>query len=350
MSDTCIIFSPEGLRGPSVGFRSAAWRRFRRRGWARSPPPAVTPNRRRGLALAFAAATTTAISIIPFKLATEESDPAHVVVVLVGGAAVFNSLGSGVQVLRRRRVPRQGAPVDWRVMAGVALALGVLGAVANLTASEAVARLDASISALLIQMQVIFAALLGWLWLREGVSARFALGTAIALAGIAVMAEGDGSGGAAVSGIGWGLIGAAGFGSIQVITRRYIDRIEPVWVNAIRMWLAVGLLALVPGSLAGAVDLPARSVGYALLAALIGPSWGRLMLMASARHIPAAMSTFIGFGTPVIALIGDWLILDGLPPLRAWLGGVVVALGMLVAVWTRSAPAPVADSTGTRPA
>ena len=40
---------------------------------------------------------------------------------------------------------------------------------------------------------------------------------------------------------------------MQVLTRRVIGRISPIAVNACRLWLAVGVLTLVPGMLAGAL-------------------------------------------------------------------------------------------------
>ena len=330
----------------------------------------------RGMALAFGAAAGTAAGLVPFKLAADQAEPEYIVVALLASAAVFNTLGSLVPVARRRADRRRGSTIDeaeaadgtllesagglgevdletsephardrrrssLRVTLWVGLVLGVLAATANFTASEAVSQLDASVSAVLIQMQVLFAALLGWLWLHEGVTRRFVVGAVMAIVGVAVI-QGGGAGSGAGSGASvWGLVAAACFGTMQVVTRRYIEQIEPVWVNALRLWIAVVLVASVPGSLSGALELSAEVVLLAAAAAFCGPFLGRLMMMLSARYIPAATSTLIGLSSPVLALLGDWLFLDGLPAARQWLGGAVVVAGMLLAV------APAARRSGS---
>jgi drug/metabolite transporter (DMT)-like permease len=297
-----------------------------------SAEPSATPDLvRRGMLLAFGAAGGAAIGLIPYKIAVRDAAPEHVVVAMLLAAALFNSISS-VGPVARRRAGTDTSKLSLKATLITGVVLGVLAAGANFTASEAVSRLDASVSSVLIQMQVLFAAALAWAWLHERVRRRFVLGAAVAIVGVALMQTGGVGGGLGDGGVLWGLAAAACFGSMQVVTRRFIDRIEPVWVNALRLWIAVLIVAALPGSLAGVLDLPARIVALAAAAAFCGPFLGRLMMMMSARYVPAATSTLIGLSAPLIALFADWLILDGFPDTRQWIGGCVIGLGMIVAI------------------
>jgi drug/metabolite transporter (DMT)-like permease len=285
-----------------------------------------------------------------------------VVVALLVSAALFNTLGSVVSATRGRteepvesagglaeidvETPDPDVPVtaepttaerrqtSMRITVGVGILLGMLAALANWTASEAISRLEVSIASLLIQMQVLFAALLARVWLGERVGRRFLAGALVALAGVAIM-QGVG-GGPATAAVLWGLASAACFGSMQVITRRWIRDIRTVVVNALRLWIAAAVVAAVPGAMAGVVDLPASTWALAAAAALCGPFLGRLMMMQSAHYVPAATSTLMGLSSPVLALGFGWILLDELPSWAEMLGGAVVVVGMAVAVGNRA--------------
>ena len=106
---------------------------------------------------------------------------------------------------------------------------------------------------------------------------------------------------------------------------------HPLWLNALRLWIAVAVVAAVPGSVAGALELSWQVAALAAAAAFSGPFLGRLMLMFAARHLTAAMSTLFGLATPVLALGADWAFLHSQPSAAQYAGGAVVMAGMLLA-------------------
>ncbi|MCP4434731.1 MAG: DMT family transporter [Actinomycetia bacterium] len=311
-----------------------------------------------GLLLAFGAAVGSAMGVIPYKVATDRAEPEYVVVALLVSAAILNTFGSIFSAIRgndrepvdsvgglaevdveaadplRTEQPAMARATSMQLTIGVGILLGLIAAVANWTASEAITRLEVSIAQLLIQMQVLFAALLARIWLGEKVGRRFLGGALLALLGLAVM-QGVGGASAGVAVL-WGLGSAACFGSMQVITRRWIERIHPVVVNALRLWIAAAIVALVPGALVGAMGLPIAVIGLAAAAAACGPFLGRLMMMHSAHFIPAATSTLMGLFAPVLALGFGWMLLSELPSGTELLGGALVVAGMFVAVSGRA--------------
>ena len=293
---------------------------------------AFVPNPRLGMLLGIGAATGSALGLIPFKLATRESGVAPLLVILMFSAASLNTLASLPSMWRERGGDngrgRASLPLTW--MAG--LAMGALGALANYGASEAVAHLDAAVAAVLIQLQVVFAALVGFAWLGERVSSRFIGGAALAAIGVAAMRVGEPAHSAAASGVLWGLVAAAAFGSMQVVVRRFIHRVSPSRLNALRLWIGLSLVAVLPGALAGALGCSPRAILLTALSAFCGPFLGRTMSMYAARHLPAALSTLFGLLTPVLALGADWAILHSAPGPREWVGGAIVIAGMLLAL------------------
>lgn len=305
----------------------------------------VRPNVRPGVLLALGAATGSALGVVPYKLATRQAEAAHVVLVLMFSAALLNTAASVPALLRHWPGRLSTGQVCLRSTLRAGLWMGALAAVANYASSEAVARLDAAVASLLIQLQVLFAAWLGWAWLGEQVGVRFILGALVAVCGVALMQLDHARDAGEQAGLWFGLVGAACFGSMQVVVRRYIHRLQPVWTNGLRLWMAVGLLAAVPGALHGALHCPREVIALAAASAFCGPFLGRLMMMLSARHIPAARSTLLGLSTPVLALLADWWVLDSLPRALQCVGGAVVVMGMLFAlVPGRQVDAPQAAS------
>ncbi len=311
----------------------------------RPSPPSHGTDRGVGFTLAFGSAACTAIATIPYKLAATEAPLEVVVVLLLVSAASLNTItaiGRTTTTRVRAAGAAPGAPgragVSWRITLWASALSGALAAGANVGATEAIARLDPAVAVLLIQLQVGVAATLGWLWLGEPVSRRFVAGGGLALIGVAGLAGGGLRGEVDAAAVGWGLIGALCFGSLHVVIRRYVERIDLVWTNALRLWIAVGFVVVTSGAAASVEDAPLRIVLLAATAAAIGPFAGRLMMMRAVRTLPAATSTLFGLASPVLTVGTAWLFLGTLPSLREALAGAVVLGGLVLALTPSRAP------------
>ncbi len=287
-------------------------------------------------ALAFGSAACTAVATIPYKVAATEAPLEVVVLLLLVSAASLNTataIGRGVVARLQPQAPARDRPaVSWRVTLWASALSGGLAAGANAGATEAIARLDPAIAVLLVQLQVGVAAILGWLWLGEPVSRRFIAGGSVALGGVAGLAGGGLRGDVDVAAVGWGLLGALCFGSLHVVIRRYVDRIDLVWTNALRLWIAVAVVAVGSGGLAALLEAPPRIVLLSATAATVGPFAGRLMMMRAVRTLPAATSTLFGLASPVLTVGTAWLFLGTLPSPREALAGAVVLGGLVLAL------------------
>ncbi len=285
-------------------------------------------DRRQGLLWALSSAIGGAFMVIPWKRANEVGEPAHAALLLLLVAAIANSAFASAQ---RWRNGSSGGGIG-RTDLAVAALLATFTLAGNLASARAIQQLSPALLNVLLRADVLFVALLGWPFLGERVEARFWLGAAVAVVGLGVL-QGPAplSGGQALLGSGTLMaIGAAlCFSGLAVTTRRFIHEIDPVAVNAIRLWLAVGLWFPFY-SATGLRSIPASQVLYAGVAALAGPFLGRLALMLSARTLEARVSTLATLTTPILTLLLAFLILSDWPADHELVGGAIMIAGIAI--------------------
>lgn len=286
-----------------------------------------------GLAWATASAVGSACMAIPWKLANEAGTAAHSVLVLLLVAAIGNTLlGAGQRARRghRRRLRR--------IDLGVALGLAGFTLAGNHLAALAIQQMSPSMMNLLLRSELPLTALAAWLLLGERVRLRFWIGTAVAMVGLGLLQDAPAGDVTRVplEATGLALASAACFAGLAVTTRAYIHRIDPIAVNALRLWVAVGLWFAFNDA-DGLASIPAEQWRYAALAAIAGPFLGRLTLMLSAQTIEARMSSLVMLLAPVFTLVPAYFFLDDWPARHELLGGVVLLIGIAWPLWPRRA-------------
>jgi drug/metabolite transporter (DMT)-like permease len=131
-------------------------------------------------------------------------------------------------------------------------------------------------------------------------------------------------------GVLWALGAALGFGLMHVVTRRVIARIQPVLVNALRLWLSVAILVLLPGRAGEMAGLPRDAWLLAGTAALFGPFLARIAIMSSVRHIQASHASLITLLTPVFAFPLELIVLGTRPGRLEVIGGAIILAGIAI--------------------
>jgi drug/metabolite transporter (DMT)-like permease len=135
--------------------------------------------------------------------------------------------------------------------------------------------------------------------------------------------------------MGLAIASAACFAALAVVTRAYIHRIDPVGVNAVRLWIAVGLW-FVFNDASGIDTIPPEQWRYATAAAICGPFVGRLALMLSARTIEAWLSSLVMLLGPIFTLGTAYVLLDDWPTRGQLTGGAIMLAGIALPLWRRS--------------
>jgi drug/metabolite transporter (DMT)-like permease len=284
--------------------------------------------------LAFAGAVLSACFVIPWRIATEHGDPNEATLVLLITAAVFNSLAQ-LFVPVEEALPSAHDP-SLPLTLRLALVFAVLSLLGNYCSAAAVQRLSGPLLSVLLRCEVLVVALLGAVVLGEHVARSYWTGTAIAAAGLVLLSWPDAGSSASrdanAAGVLFGLGSALCFGTMIVLTRKFIARIRPVFLNATRLWLGVLLWFLVQWRVPTASQLPLELVVGAALAGFFGPFLSRLCAIYSARHVTAATTALVGLAAPPLTLLLTLLVVGTMPSGHALLGGSIMLLGISVPV------------------
>ncbi|MBW2424248.1 MAG: DMT family transporter [Deltaproteobacteria bacterium] len=293
-----------------------------------APMPTSQEERRIGLAWALASAVGGGLMAIPWKLANEAGEPEHSALLLLGVAALGNSLlVVGQRVTAGSIRPKIGLTDLW--VAGLLALFTLLG---NLASAIAIQELSPALLNVLLRADILFVAVFGWLLLGERVERRFWLATLIALGGLFLMQGPMGEQGIGEllgSGTGMAIAAAACFSGLVLVTRRFVHRIDPTAVNAMRLWIAVALW-FVFHPWPRFSQIPGEQVLHAALAAMAGPFLGRLALMLSARYIEARVTTLATLMSPLLTLVLAFVLISDWPQVHELIGGAIMMAGLSI--------------------
>ena len=290
------------------------------------PSSELAPKPIHGVGLTAGASVLAAAYLIFFKAGSLYVSPEALVLPMLLCSAGFNSFA----VLVRKR-SLHFRPDRTSLM--VALAMGALSALGNEAMAHALSLIGPGLASVMLRTQVIIVAVGGFWLLGERVSLRFWLGAALALGGFVLLQAGhDFAGGSVLSGMLWALVAALSFGFMQLVVRKTVHRIDHSLVNSLRLWLAAGLLACVPGRVGLLGEVDHRVWLLCAAAGLVGPVISRLMMMAALRHITAAMSTLVMNLAPVFAFAAGGLVFAIWPGWLEIVGSGVMLLGIALPV------------------
>lgn len=288
-----------------------------------------TDNLSKGVAWALLASWLGAAFIVPWKLAAAHGPPHVLVVVMLAVGAVFSSAAAGVA--RRRAALRLDRLSIW-----VAVVLAVLTFTGNLASATAAGLISGPLLSVMLRTEVFVVAVLAWFLLGEKLDGGFVVGAFVAAFGLWVVNTPEN---VEIAADRWGLVcgvlAAASFAGMGVLTRKVIERIDVAWVNALRLWLS---LALTLAAFGGGLSLGSTSglaVAYAGIAAVLGPSLARLCLMHSARYMEARLTALVVLTSPVWTLLLCWVVLGDWPASHEILGGAIMLLGVAFALALR---------------
>lgn len=277
--------------------------------------------RLRGTLWALGAAVGIACWAIPWKLASAEGAASANALLLLAFAAGFNTLYNRLRS-GRRRLTR----FEWVIAAALA-AFTLLG---NLASAEAIRGLSPALLSVAQRSEIIVVALLAWPFVGERPDRSFWLGAAVAAGGLVILQSPAGAGEARASSLAWAGLAVLAFGSMAVLTRRFIRRVDPARLNELRLWLSVLMWFAWHGVPPTLLEVTPAQAGYASLAAFCGPFAARLAMMNSARSLEARLTTLATLAAPPLTLLLGMAVLSDIPAPREMLGGGVMLAGIAI--------------------
>lgn len=289
--------------------------------------PSRADDHRRGIAWALASAFGIAAFVVPWKIAGSLGEARINTLLLLFAAAIFTSLLTGYQ--------QRSFPIFRSIDLRIAAALAVCTLIGNIASANAIQLLSPAMLTVVQRSEVIFVALLAWPIIGERIDRSFWLGAAVAGGGLLILQGPLSFGEPRAAGIAWAVASAICFGSMAVITRKFILRFDTVSVNALRLWLAVALWFAWNGFPDVLYEITTEQVGYTTLAAFFGPFMGRLCMMTSAKYIEARITTLATLAAPPLTLALAYAILSDLPDAREIQGGILMLIGISIPVFRR---------------
>jgi len=312
-----------------------------------APAPGVTRGGQAGLALALlSAASFSTAGTFARSLTDAGWSPGAAVAARIGAAAVLLAPPAVLAMRGRWRVLRRSA-------ATVALygLLAVAGG--QVFFFHAIEHLSVGVALLLEYLGTVL--VVGWMWLRHGHRPRrlTALGSLVAVFGLAFVIDLFGDAHIDPVGVAWALAGAVGLATYFVLSAAVDDELPPIAFASAGMTVGTVVLAV----LGGLGALPMRATfdtvqfaghraswlvpvaGVSLLAAAVAYVAG----IGAARRLGARLAAFIGLTEVMFAVAVAWALLGQLPTPAQLIGGGLIMAGIaLVRADELRAPAPAA--------
>lgn len=251
--------------------------------------------------------------------------------------SLFTAATMGLWIwLRPRPKPSEG-PWSFGLAGGISTLIATLAAVTYIMALSWTT--VANVMTIYATLPIIAGAI-GYVWLRDRLSARFCLAGGVAFAGVALMV-GAGFAPRDLLGIVTATVMTVSFASQLVIARRYprLDTPRMIAVSAL-------LCALVAAPLQPAAMPSAHALLACALYGVISTGLGYILVLIGGRMIGAGEAAFLSLVDVVLGPIWVWLFFAERPDTATLAGGAMVlaAVGWYLATLGK----PLALSPGRR--
>ncbi len=225
------------------------------------------------------------------------------------------------------RIPR-GRLLFWAVITGL-----IMVAFFQFGLTEAISRIGAGNTAVLVNTPPLMVAVLAWILLSERLTPRGLVGLPLGFAGVALMVSaqlgGSFSRTALLSGVAFALTAALGWALGTMLLRHVAQRhddVDMAGITAVQYVVAGGLLFPLALALNGFDDTDWSSAELWVSVVWIGPvaALATILFFASLKQLPAARASAWLFLIPTIAILTE--IVRGNPPA----GVVLLGMGLTI--------------------
>jgi len=259
---------------------------------------------------------------IPYRLSLDTVAPLPVIWGVFLWAFLFSIPGAWFA--------RHQNKFSWKI-AGITLATSLAGVLGNYAICQALSQASPTLMVLVSRIEIIFAMLLSWMFLKELVSIRIWMAVIVIVGGIIVMKMDSLSFELKVwSSFLWAVTAAFSFASMQVMAKSIIHEINPQVLNISRLAVALVMLWSLTEVRSGVADLQSGEWKWLALAAFCGPFIGRVSYTYALRYLTVSKAVIIGSFSPATTLLFEFLVFGTLISSYEALGGTIMLTGILL--------------------
>lgn len=207
----------------------------------------------------------------------------------------------------------------------------------NLALKASEQKIDAATAAMVVQVGPILIAFLAALFLGEKLTGWLLLGMAIAFGGVVVIGSAmRGDGGSDLDGVLLSLLAAATYAIGVVCQKVLLRRLSGLEVTCYACWIGVVVCLPWAGDLGKVLtDGSASTLLWIVYLGLFPTALAFSTWAFALRYTDAGKQSLTTFLVPAIAAVMAWLLLDEVPPMLAFVGGLLCVVGVLI---TRRTP------------
>ncbi len=221
----------------------------------------------------------------------------------------------------------------------ISLGLGVIGFFLYHTLSfSALARIPASMNAILVSTNVVFIALFAALILKERIMPASIIGIVLALFGVVLVTfnrgftlEG-GAGSIDLLGCLFSILAAILFALYSVIGKKVLVSSDPLIITALSLFSGATLLAILTAATVGFEEVAKADIKTLLILVFIGLSNGIAypLWFTCLKRLPAAHVSIYIYLMPVFAIILSLIIINERFSWLFWVGGALILGGIII--------------------
>jgi drug/metabolite transporter (DMT)-like permease len=276
----------------------------------------------KGLCFALLAMMGGGLYAIPYRLSLDTVAPLPVIWGVFLWAFLFSIPGAWFA--------RHQNKFSWKI-AGITLATSLAGLLGNYAICQALSQASPTLMVLVSRIEIIFAMLLSWMFLKELVSIRIWMAVIVIVGGIIMMKMDSLSFELKVwSSFLWAVTAAFSFASMQVMAKSIIHEINPQVLNVSRLAVALVMLWSLTEVRSGVADLQSSEWKWLALAAFCGPFIGRVSYTYALRYLTVSKAVIIGSFSPATTLLFEFLVFGTLISSYEALGGTIMLTGILL--------------------
>ncbi len=176
----------------------------------------------------------------------------------------------------------------------------------------------------IIQTQILFLAIFGYIFLKEKISKVTLLSIILAVAGITLMLGSTLSLGEMIGNLA-AFIMPISFAILILIIRRYPH------VDMIPLQLIAGIVAMSVGYfIAGKINISYHDIFLGFLAGFFQLGFGFIFITVGARSTPSAIVGIIMITEAVLGPLWAWMFVNENPPLSVLIGGSIIIFAVLL--------------------